>query len=273
MKRGRLTKLTLAAAIAVLAFAPASAHAITETATSGNVTAQLSYDKAKFDTFKNVREAITRNGTPLVNKAAPSPPSCPLCGPDPAFGGRGNSVTIANLDAGTEPEVIFDFFTGGAHCCFYSHVFSFSGGAYTGVLHEWGDEGYTLADLDGDGKPEFKSFDPAFAYAFGSFASSQFPPQIWKFSGGQFLNVTKQFPALIQGDAKRLTRLLKKYKGTHLYRFTAKQILAAYTADACLLGSCKTGFALLAKKKGGIARAGKFKRQLRRFLTRLGYLA
>lgn len=261
--------------VGTLAVAPASAQAITETATSGNVTAQLTYKKAKFGTFKNVREAISRNGATVVDQAAPRAPSCELCGVSPGFNGQTSSVTIANLDASAEPEVIFDLFTGGAHCCFYSHVFSFSGGVYTGVIHEWGDKGYTLADLDGDGKFEFKSFDPAFAYAFGSFASSQFPPQIWKFSGGQFVDVTRQFPALIRADAKRLIRRLKKFRGTGLYKFTVKQILAAHTADACLLGSCSSGFALVAKTidRGGVSRGGKFKRRLRKFLTRLGYLS
>jgi hypothetical protein len=265
-RRGRRSLLI---ALVALAAAPSAAVAVTETQALGNVTAQLTYEKSKFGFFKNVRESIFRDGVSMVDQAAPSSPSCAECPAVPAFGGRGKAVAVSQLDATPDPEVIFDLFSGGLHCCFYSQIFSFQGGAYRSLVHDWGDPGYTLFDPDKDGTPEFRSGDPAFAYAFGSFASTRFPPQIWRFSNGVLLDVTRQFPALIQSDARRLKRQFKK-----LHHLGVKPLLAAFVADRCLLGSCERGFELVAKakRKGWLSRAAKFEHRLRGFLAKSGYM-
>jgi hypothetical protein len=271
----KLPLLAVAAALMVTGAAPSPAHAITETATAGNVTATLSYDKARFGQYANVRETIARGGSTVFDQAAPASPLCPECVPAPALGGRGASVRVLQLDSTPEPEVVFDYFTGGAHCCTYTHVLAFGAGTYAGPIHDWGDAFYELRDLDGNGIPEFDSGDPAFAYAFGAFAAHRFPPQIWNFSGGAFVNVTRQFPAVIQRDASRLRRQLKKFKHRSIFKFVAKPILAAYAADSCLLGDCDAGLAFAAKtaKKAHLRHAGRFRGQLTRFLAKTGYVA
>jgi hypothetical protein len=255
-------------ALGIAAAAPAAASANTETATAGNVTAELSYTPTKIG-YTGVHVKIVRGGVTQVDQAAALSPACPECGTGPAFGGRGNSVLIVQLDSTPDPEVVFDLYTGGAHCCFYSQIFGFKSGAYTNTVHDFGDPGYSFFDPEKDGRFEFRSGDPAFAYAFGSFASTRFPPQIWRYADGQMLNVTRSYPALIRADLRRLKRQFKKFKSLGI-----KSLLAAYAADECLLDDFARGLQLVhkAKRKGYLVQPGKFSRRLERFLTRTGYL-
>src|SRR4029077_10224124 len=129
----------------------------------------------------NVRETIVRSGVTMVDQPAGASSTCPT-GCLPQITRLIPAVQVVQLDASADPEVLFNFFTGGAHCCFYSQVFGFKGAGYAGFTHEWADPGFKLEDLNGDGLPEFLSGDFRFAYVFGSFASTNFPPQIWRYA-------------------------------------------------------------------------------------------
>jgi hypothetical protein len=262
-------------AAAMLLGAPAAASAAVESAQLGGTAAQFSYDSGGAG-FSNLQLTIIRNGTTLVSQSPdPSPLTGTLQGVGPAYGGQGPSVRVLRLDsATTEPAVVFDLFTGGAHCCFYSQIFVFNPGAgtYSSFTHDWLDQGYTFKDLDGDGIPEFSSVDGNFAYAFGSFAASRYPPQIWRLSGVQLLDVTRQFPDLIRADIRRQKRGLKGVAA----KFDLRPPLTALTADECLLGSCSKGFKIVAAtiKRGGkiLGKPGAFPAKLRKFLRKTGYL-
>jgi hypothetical protein len=250
-----------------LAAAPAAASANTETVTAGNVTAELSYTPTGIG-YTGVHVKIVRGGVTQIDQPAALSPSCPECGTGPAYGGHGDSVHIVQLDATPDPEVVFDLYTGGAHCCFYSQIFGFKSGSYASTVHDFGDPGYSFFDPENDGKLEFRSGDPRFAYAFGSFASSRFPPQIWRYADGLMLDVTRSYPTLIQADIRRLKRQFKKFKSLGI-----KSLLAAHAADRFMLNQPIAAFALVhkAKRKGYLDNAGKFLRKLERFLIRTGY--
>ncbi len=258
-------------AFAALATFPAAAAAKTEVAALGTVTAELTYEEraSGFPEFFNLQERILRGG--VVAFSAPSPPSssCPDgCPALPAFAGRANAVKVVQLDATPEPEVIYDYFTGGAHCCFYSHILRYQAGAYTGMLHDWLDPGYTLQELNGDTIPEFVSADGRFGYVFGSFAGSRFPPQIWRYENGLLADVTRQFPDRIKAAARKLRRTYKRNPD----RLGVEQVLLGYTADECLLGSCGPGFKLIKQAAKGDFVKARFLSQVKRFLGKVGYL-
>jgi len=267
-------------AAALLLGVPAGASAAVESAQLGSTAAQFSYDQSGSGVFQfsNLRVKILRNGVAFVDQPPAGYPSFPagagLEGVGPAYGGQAPSVHVLQLDSTPDPEIVVDLFTGGAHCCFYSQIFSFSpgGNVYTSIVQDWLDQGYMFKDLDGDGISEFSSRDGRFAYAFGSFAASAFPPQIFKFSNGQMLDVTRQFPAIIRNDLGRQKRQWKKVRT----KFDARPPLAAYTADQCLLGTCSKGFNLVNKsiKRGDkfVGGPGKFPGKLRKFLRKEGYL-
>src|SRR4051812_48617620 len=139
-------------ALAGLAVLAPTAAATTETATSGTVSATLSYDHVE-DSFEytNVQLTISRAGAQVL-AADPTFDDCPSCAP--AGQGNRDSVLVRDLDADGEPEVIVDFYTGGAHCCYLSRFYRWDGTTYVPADRNFGDPGYRIADLDGDGVME-----------------------------------------------------------------------------------------------------------------------
>ena len=258
--------------------AAASAATKTETASGGPVSVTLTYKTGSFaGDATNVRIAIARGGATLLDLKVPEP--CRDCAvvPAGAFSG-GQSLTVRDLDGDGEPEVLFDIFTGGAHCCSYTWIYRYTGTTYAGTTALWGDAGYSIADLNGDGVPELRSFDDRFAYTFTDYADSAFPPAIWSFRAGQVVDITRNFPALIAADAKRDLRLYKRAR----HRRDMRGVVAAYVADEYLLGKKSAGLKLLnlANRRGDLngtghgdiwPRNGRYVRALKKFLAKNGY--
>jgi hypothetical protein len=87
------------------------------------VSARLTYDQTG-DGFSNVRLAILRASAPLLDYAVGE--ACPqLCLIRPGGAGTRRSIEIRQLDGDSEPEVILDINTGGAHCCDWAYVYSY----------------------------------------------------------------------------------------------------------------------------------------------------
>lgn len=264
----------LAALIALGALAPAAA-AGTETASSGAVTATFSYDHTG-DAFEwtNLQLAITRGGS-QVFAADPSFADCasPYCAP--AAAGMSNSVSVTDLDADGEPEVVLDLYTGGAHCCFVSRFYRWNGTTYVPADRNFGDPGYRLADLDGDGVKEIVTADDRFAYAFTAFAFSVLPVRIYDLRAGAWQLVTRRFPARIRADARANWRYFQKARRQN----EPRGAIAAWAADQFMLGHRAYARRTLQR----LARSGRlpglfapksqraFVRNLLRFLGRHGY--
>ena len=71
-----------------------------------------------------------RDGLTLVDRAVG--PGCPEepCGVVPSgIAAKQDSIRLRDLDADREPEVIVDLFTGGAHCCAFSTIYTFVEGS------------------------------------------------------------------------------------------------------------------------------------------------
>jgi hypothetical protein len=266
---------TLVAALAALAALAPAALADTETATSGTVTATLSYDHTgDAPEWTNLQLAIARGGT-QVYAADPSFGDCtsPYC--SPAGYGLTNSVAVTDLDGDGEPEVVLDLFTGGAHCCFVSRFYRWDGTTYVPSDRNFGDPGYKLADLDGDGVKEMVTRDWRFGYAFTAFAFSLMPVRIYDLRAGTWSLVTKRFPDRIRADARA---------NWHYFKKAARQneprgAIAAWAADQYLLGHrayAKRTLNRLARHRrlpGLFAPKSQraFVRDLLRFLGRHGY--
>ena len=150
------------------------------------------------------------------------------------------------------------------------------GSKYRQTVEYFGNYGYKLVDLDHDGTPELSAYDERFAYAFGAYADSFSPPVIWHWRAGKLVDATRDFPAVIKANAKEAFRLFTRSKRRH-DDIAAHAVLAAWTADQCLLGQSAQAFARLeaARKAGdlGAPKAGaRYITQLRAFLKRGGYL-
>jgi hypothetical protein len=220
--------------IALLALTAAAPQALaqTETASSGTVAATLSYDHAE-DSFAytNMALTISRDGTQVL-AADPTFGDCdsPYCAPG-GFGNR-DSVLVQDLDADGEPEVIVDLYTGGAHCCYVSRFYRWDGTGYVSVNRNFGDPGYRITDLDGDGVQELIGADYRFGYAFTAFAFSLMPVRIYDLRAGAWQLVTTRFPDQIRADAKAAWKTFTRISRNE----EPRGAIAAWTADQLMLG-------------------------------------
>jgi hypothetical protein len=154
-------------------------------------------------------------------------------------------------------------------------ILRWNGTAYAPGTRDWGDPGYRLRDVTGDGLPEFVTADDRFAYAFGSYAESGLPLLVLSYRGGAFENVTKAVPAQVRRDARKWKKIYERVKRG---RFSLG-VLAAWTADQYTLGHRRSANRFLARElragrlRGtpGEARRGAYVRLLKKRLARWGY--
>jgi hypothetical protein len=260
--------------------APASAlDAGSITKSAGDVEATVSWDAAELG-VANPRMTIARSGATVFDGPITDvcPPGCFLVADDPQYS-NGSILHVVDLSGDGVPEVSLDTFSGGAHCCIVQRIYGRrpADGFYTRVRSQyWGNSGYDIVDLDGDGVPEMSGSEDAFAYAFSSYASSVFPPKIIAFGyiGNTATAVTedrtRRFPAIIRKQAARLLKDIRnapREHGTH----EIQGAIAAYVADRYLLGQAKVARAELRRaRRLGLTAKG-FETELLRFLKRLGY--
>ena len=274
--------LLLIALLALALPASASAQDMTETRSLGNVQAELSYYRESDFAFERVRLKITRDGTVVHDALVPAP--CDECPVIPQ--GLGDpeipSLSVVPLDQDGETEVLVDLYTGGAHCCSYTQIYSFDATAnvYRRFKGSWGDYGYQLRDTNQDGTYAFESRDFRFAAAFTAYAASGAPPRIFRFENGKLVNVTREFRSVIKKNLKDNLRLYKKYRNDPDVG-DVRGWLAAYVADKYLLGQADSAFDLVnAAYRRGELRAlqgdsspsgKKYISQLRKYLRKWGY--
>jgi hypothetical protein len=257
----------LIAALALGAPGAASANdAGSITHTVGPTTATLSWGAAEFGVV-DPKLSVVRDGVPYaITIDDVCLEGCVVVADDPAHPAD-SVLQVADLDGDGEPEILADFFSGGAHCCVTARLLTWNGAGYTAKDINYGDVGYTLEDADGDGRPELVGYDPVFSGAFTAFAGSLFPPQVLRVDHGAIIDITRQFPALVRTDAKaRLRDLRKAKRGDDL-----RGVLAAYVADEYLLGRGTVGKAEIDHQhRAGRVTAG-FKALLLRRLKAWGY--
>jgi hypothetical protein len=231
----------MAVTAAVACAAPAAAGAATETESSGPVSATLSYVHNKRDnTYGDLKLVIQRGGGVAFDQAITSQDCEYGCVPVGAlFDDGGKSIKVTDLDGDGEPEVLVDLFTGGAHCCLVTEIYSFDGaaGTYARREHNFADPGYTIKDLNRDGVRELKSADFRFAYSLASYAGSALPVQIWRWQNGNLVDVTREFPALIRADSKRHWKIYRRHiRSKDPLNDPGLGALAAWAGDEYLLG-------------------------------------
>jgi hypothetical protein len=245
---------------------------VTERATAGHLTIELSYlfDEATDDfeqRYTQVHVRVSRAAAVLLD--ADIQRICPGCSAWPASGGdpASSSVTARDLDGDGEPEAMLDLHTGGAHCCLYTTFFRYVNGQYVRRVHNWSNPGYRLRDLGADRRPEFLTGDDRFNYAFSCYACSGVPVLVQRFERGRLVNVTRRFPKTIRADAARWWAVYKKAVRLRVY---PTGILPAYLADEYLAGRGASGWARVRK---AVAQPDWPKLAEPRWRNRSGYLA
>jgi hypothetical protein len=271
--------LAAALALAVVPAAASADDAGSLTASAGAVQATLTWGKAEFG-VSSPRLVIVRAGATLFDAS-------PVAGSDScgdgycsflSSGKRKSALQVVDLNGDGEPEVLVDAYTGGAHCCAITELAAFNGSGYAVQELYWGNTGYELKDLDGDGKPEFVGYDDTFAGAFTSYAASVFPPRVVDYDPavkGVLRDVTDHFVALIRKNQRQALHALERARRQHYETLGA---VAAYVADFYLLGDNEAVRPYLkrARKRGDLrtisGRAPRsFERKLLAFLKKQGY--
>lgn len=253
---------------APLSAKPALAKSLT--AQSGSVKATFSYDPLEgssgLSSFmgKRARLTIERRGKLVYDRSEEEVPI--------PYAYQRSPFVLRDLDGDQEPELVIDYFSGGAHCCVVSAIYRFNPQrqAYEVMDLATSHIGYQLKDLDRDGKPEFVTADGRFAYQFASFAGSGFPLQLWSYRQGKFVDVTRSYPQLVRDSAYRSWKLIQQRRQSNPEGREIKGILAAYLADKYSLGESQEGWKnLRAWYKEGDRQV--FFDQLQSFLKETGY--
>ena len=187
-------------------------------------------------------------------------------------------VFVGAIQTGAEPAVVVGLFTGGAHCCFVDQVFTYASAraTYVKTQHDFLDAGAVIQRING--QVVFKSADARIAEdGFTDYADSGAPLQMWRFGRGRFVDVTRQYPALLRADAA------KWWKAFNHNISNGVGFIAAWAADQYLLGSSRlantTLSSLAAEHKLRSAlglphnSATRFVTELKTLLRRLGYTA
>jgi hypothetical protein len=267
-----------------------------ETSQAGGILAELFYDVGQ-DQYgativRNEHVRISANGTVLADlavdpRAAPAA-TCSGCQAIPFGYDTGDpSLFVKDLDADGQPEILLNLTSGGNICCRYTIAYSRTAqGTYRGTLITWIDQGAIppLRDLRHDRSLQYVSSDGRFRYRFGCGACTPYPIQIWSFRNGRFVDVTPQFPRLVSSDAAGLYRLFRQaVRTSNGDKESVRGALAAYVADECSLRHPNAGWRLfdIAAHAGWLTDVNntfpypvsRFRRDLRNFLGRLGYLS
>jgi hypothetical protein len=190
-------------AVALALLVPAATRAqqrTVETATSGTVTAELSYTKRtrgrgefRFEEFRDFRVKITRAGQLLYDRPV-GDPCKQFCTPTESALTR-KHIGLRDLNADGDPEVIAGLFTGGASCCVLVLAYGYDAAANTyrrAKLDTGG--GFSARDLDHDGVTELVGDDFRFRGLFTCGACGPRPIRIWHYSLRRFQVVTTDFP-------------------------------------------------------------------------------
>jgi len=285
------SRASLALALAALAFpagAAAQSDRTVERASSGTVTAELSYEKIRrgrgqraFFEYRDFRVRILRGGAVVYDEAV-GEPCDEFCVPSESALTR-EHVAFRDLDADGEPEAVVGLFTGGANCCAIVLAYGFdpAANAYRRATLDTGG-GYVARDYGRDGVIELVGDDHFFRGAFTCGACGARPIRIWHYGQPRFDVVTRSFPAKVRAHARRMRRLYARAQRLGDPAFV-KGALTPYVADLCLLDRCGAGFRLVraAIRRGELDRRNQFDlspfgkgylRALKRFLRRTGYL-
>jgi hypothetical protein len=246
----------------------------TLSASAGGTAATLTYRHVTSATgmpYSGMRVSITRHGARLFDQ----PVDALLCHTEcwPALSTGTPVLSVREIEHDASPDVILNLYSGGAHCCYVTQIYRYDPGSqtYAIVQQDFGDPGSKLETLGG--QAVFRSADDRFAYEFAAFAFSGLPIQIWSFSSGRFVDVTRHYPKLIAADAAQWWKAF----GANEKQGYGLGVLAAWAADEDLLGRSAT----VASKLAALNAAGElrgtpwhgsaFIAALQRFLARNGY--
>ena len=122
------------------------------------------------------------------------------------------SIKAYNLKGNNNKQIVVEYYTGGAHCCTYTSIGEFKNNnfKFTDTIY-WGNAGYEIKDLDGDGVMEFLGGSDMFAYAFTNYSETRFPIEIFRYENGKLKIVNDEFPDIIEAEIKDFKKDVQEF--------------------------------------------------------------
>ncbi|GEN63900.1 hypothetical protein AOE01nite_21240 [Acetobacter oeni] len=162
-------------------------------------------------------------------------------------------ISLYHLDPATPgPQVLISAWTGGAHCCGLTSIFSENADGVWRHIEpgaQDGDGEPEVVDIAGDGNAEIVTSDQAFLYTFASHAGSYTPSVIQRFHNGALQTVTRDpvYRAFLNNDlARREKEWISSGRGE------PNGFLAYYVATKALTGDFSNAWRyMLASKQTG----------------------
>ena len=137
-----------------------------------------------------------------------------------------NELTGSDLNGDGYPDLVVETYSGGAHCCFGTQVFSLRPSAATLILQKpESNAGGYFEDLDSDGIFEFVTYDDSFAYQYCPYAAAVTVKVIMAYDAGQdrYLPASPRFPeqyveeiATNEGRARAAPGEFGEWDGTNI---------------------------------------------------------
>lgn len=135
------------------------------------------------ETYEDYYFMITRNGEPrAVEMTGVHTKVLDVENPGDAVSAE--RPEIKDITGDGVPELVIEFFTGGAHCCMRYWIYSL-GDSLTRTAYLESEYRYVFNDLDGDGTYELEGVDDTFDYWQAPHALSPMPRVILTFAGGR----------------------------------------------------------------------------------------
>jgi len=182
--------------------------------------------------------------TPVLRIAGRGAPPLELVG-DQAYEDAAATVVVAQLDAAnTSPQIIFETYSGGAHCCDNFVVSSLVRGRWRVQKLSCDCEmGHDLIVDPGRGRLAIGLPDKNFDYAFASHAGSIMPMRFYAFRSGSLWDVTsaREFLTLHAAEMARERTIC-------LTGIEPGGGCAAYLAEASLVGEAAKAWAVVGKR-------------------------
>jgi hypothetical protein len=119
-----------------------------------------------------------------------------------------DNISGTDITGDTRPELVVSTWSGGAHCCYSTTIYSIAAQMRPVLAIETGNCGPgELVDLDKDGRLEFVTCDDRWGYAYCSFAESPFPSVVFDYDAarGEYHLATPRHAARFRDDIARQT--------------------------------------------------------------------
>lgn len=184
------------------------------------------------------------SATPAVAFTAigPAPPGSAnghASAPAGSAGASMDPLCLARFPGSATPVVLIGVASAGANCCTDLRILTPSGQS---TSWSWLDDPVGSAPVHVEligSKPAIVTANSAFAYRFTDFAASGMPILVQQIRDGAIVDVTRQYPSLVSEDAASWWHRYLASPGDPL------GVLAAWTADECLLGQQASAFTTL----------------------------